>query len=72
MIKPVKFQRETRLIEIPLCLVFTIIFFVLCNTGSVIDRVEAAFLMVLFVMFIGYTIYMAKKGEEFDKEENEE
>ena len=72
IIKPVRFQRETRLIEIPLCLLFTIIFLVLCNTGEIINRIEAGILVVLFMLFIGYTIYMAKKGEEFDKEDNEE
>ena len=70
MIKPVKFQRETRLIELPLSLIFTVIFIIFSNTGCVIDRFEAAILMVLFIGFIGYTIYMAKKGEEFDKEDN--
>lgn len=34
IIRPVKFQRETRLIEIPMCLVITIIFAALCNIDN--------------------------------------
>lgn len=68
-IKSVKFQRETRLIEIPMCLLFTIIFMVFCNTGAGISRPEAIALIVLFVMFIGYTIFMAMKGEKFDSKD---
>lgn len=72
MIRPMKFQRETRLIEIPVCLLITIIFTVFCNTSGIIQKNEALILIVLFVLFIGYTIFMAKNGEKFDKEENTE
>ncbi len=69
MIRPVKFQRETRLIEIPICLAITIIFAIFCNTNGQISRIEAAILIVLFIMFIIYTIFMGKKGKAFDKDE---
>ena len=36
LIKPVKFQKETRLIEIPICLIVTIIFAIFCNTSGTI------------------------------------
>lgn len=72
IVNPVKFQKETRIIEIPLCLVFTLIFCILANTGAMITRGEAGILLALFVGFIIYTIVMAKKGEEFDKEDGEE
>lgn len=68
-IKSVKFQRETRLIEIPMCLVITIIFMILCNTGEGISRPESIVLMVLFLMFIIYTIFMGIKGEKFDSKD---
>ena len=71
IIKPLKFKRETRIIEIPICAVITIIFAILCNTGGQISRQEAVILVILFLMFIIYTIVMAKKGEEFDKEDDE-
>lgn len=67
VIMPVKFQRETRLIEIPLSLIFTIVFAIICNTSLGITKKEAIFLIVLFIMFILYTIFMAAKGESFDK-----
>lgn len=68
MIKPIKFQRETRLIEMPMCLVITIIFMIFCNTSGTIQKSEAIILIILFIMFIIYTIIMGKKGEQFDKD----
>lgn len=68
MIKPVKFQKETRLFEIPMCLVFTVIFIVLCNTGGSINKVEAILLLLLFLLFIVYTIFMAKKQSSQEKQ----
>lgn len=61
IIKPVKFQKETRLIEIPLCLIITIIFAIFCNTSGTISRIEALILIFLFVLFIIYTIIMGKR-----------
>ena len=70
-IRPLTFKRETRLIEIPICLVLTIIFGVLCNTAGGISKTEAIVLIILFIMFIIYTIVMGIKGEKFDKEDDE-
>jgi len=72
IIRSIKFKRETRLIEIPMCLGISLLFVLLCNLGHDITRFDAGILIVLFVLFIVYTIIMAKKGEEFDKEEDEE
>lgn len=72
IINSIAFKRETRLIEIPMCLFITIVFMIVCNLGQDVSRVDAAFLAVLFVLFIIYTIIMAKKGEEFDKEDSQE
>lgn len=69
IIQPVKFQRETRLIEIPMCLAITIIFTIFCNTQGTISKLEAMSLIVLFVIFIIYTIIMGKKGEQFEKKD---
>ncbi len=70
VIKPVKFQRETRIIEIPMCLVITIIFMILCNLGMGISKVDSIILIGLFILFILYTIFMGIKGEQFDREDN--
>ncbi|MBE5805434.1 MAG: calcium/sodium antiporter [Clostridiales bacterium] len=71
MIKPVKFQRETRLIEIPICFIITIIFAIFSNVGGNITRIEAIILMVLFIVFICYTIFMGIKGEKFDSKDED-
>ena len=55
-IRTVRFQRETRLIEIPICLAITIIFTIFCNTDGIISQIEGIILIVLFLMFIIYTI----------------
>ena len=72
IIRAIKFKRETRLIEIPMCLGVSLLFVLLCNLGHDITRVDAGILIVLFVLFIVYTIIMAKKGEDFDKEDDDE
>mgnify|MGYP004526602569 FL=1 len=60
-IKPVVFQKETRLYEIPMCLLVTIILMIFCNTNGGISKIEASILLILFCAFIGYTIYMGKR-----------
>lgn len=72
IIRPIKFQRETRLIEIPMCLILTVIFIFLCNTGEGISRPEAMILIGLFIMFIAYTIFMGMKGEKFDNKDKKQ
>ena len=72
IIRSIKFKRETRLIEIPMCLGISVLFVLLCNLGHDITRFDAGILIVLFILFIVYTIIMAKKGEEFDKEDDDE
>lgn len=69
VIKSITFKRETRLIEIPICLIITIIFMILANIGQDITKVDAVILIVLFAMFIIYTIIMAFKGEKFDRKD---
>ena len=61
IIKPVVFQKETRLYEIPMCLIFTIILMCFCNSENGISRKEAIILLLLFCFFIGYTIFMGKR-----------
>ena len=70
IVKSIPFKRETRLIEIPICLFISITFLTICNIGQDVSRIDAGILVFLFIAFIIYTIVMAKKGEEFDKEDN--
>ena len=71
MIRPVKFQRETRLIEIPMCLLITILFMVLCNIDEGLSKVDSIILLITFAIFIGYTIFMGIKGEKFDSKDKQ-
>lgn len=66
IIRPVEFQKETKLIEIPTTLILTIIFMIICNTENAITREEALILIALFVIFVIYTIIMGKRGEKFN------
>lgn len=67
VIKNVKFQENTKKYEIPMCLIISIVFLILCNTGTGISRLDALLLLVIFIGFISYTIYMGLK--EQDQEE---
>lgn len=67
-LRRLKLKKETRYIEVPLCILYTIIFIILCNTGNMITRPEAVCLLVLFNIFIGYTVAMGIKGEKYDEE----
>ena len=67
-IRRLKLKKETRYIEVPLCILYTIIFIILCNTENMITRVEAIVLLVLFNLFIGYSVAMGIKGEKYDEE----
>jgi len=72
ILQPVLLKRETRLIEVPLCLAISVIFYYICNIGQDVTRVDGIILIGLFVLFIIYTIVMAFKGNEFDKEDETE
>ena len=67
-IRRLKLKRETRYIEVPACIVYTIMFWGMCNTQNMITRPEAIVLLVLFNIFIGYTVAMGIKGEKYDEE----
>lgn len=74
IISPLVFKKETRLFEIPFTIFATIMLFFLCINGSgehinIITREEGIILLVFCVLFIIYNLIMAKKGEEFDKED---
>lgn len=64
IITPIYFKTKTKLIEIPMCLFFTIIFVILCNLGKKISRIDSVILLLLFVFFIAYTIYIGKRNKE--------
>ena len=71
-INPIIFKKETKLIEIPICIGTSIVLLILANIGNSISRIDAIILIALFIAFICYTIMMAKKGEDFDEISEEE
>ncbi len=71
VIRPIKFQRETRIIELPLSLILTIIFWIICFSNNFISKAEGIFLLVLFLGFILYTIYMGLQGDKSEKKSQE-
>lgn len=66
IIKSVTFQKETRYYEIPMCLFFTVILTIFCNSQNSISRIEAMILLLLCILFIGYTILMGRKESKKD------
>lgn len=70
-LRPIIFKKETKQIELPMCLIFTVIFMILCNIGQDVSRADAIILLVLFIGFIAYTIYMAKKNKDEEIVETE-
>lgn len=72
-INPIEVKKETKFIEIPICLAITVIFMIVCNIKHGISRVEGMFLIFLFALFIIYTIFMAfRENKEEKVEEGEE
>lgn len=71
IITPIYFKSKTKLIELPMCLFFTVIFALFCNIGLEISRIDAVILIIFFLFFISYTIYIGKKNKE-DYENNEQ
>ncbi len=61
-ISPVKFQKTTTHIEIPMCFVITLVFLSISNTNRTLSFLDGIILLILFVGFICYTLYVAKKG----------
>lgn len=63
IISSIKFQKQTKLIEIPICLFITLIFTLFCNTSNKLDRLESIILLILFVLFIMYTVFIGLKNK---------
>ena len=66
-VRPIPFKKATIKFEIPICLGVTILLFVLANTGKTITRFESLMLLGSFLIFIIYTIILAKKSKGKDK-----
>lgn len=64
IIRPVKFQQQTKWIENPLSIILTMIFCIMCNINQDINRTEGTLLIILFILFLIYTVVMGIKSQK--------
>lgn len=64
IIRPVTFKRQTKLVENPISIIFSIIFLIICNVNSDISRKDGLILIILFILFLIYTIYMGVRSQK--------
>lgn len=64
IIKPVKFQQQTKWIENPLSIILTMIFCIMCNINQDINRTEGTLLIILFILFLIYTVVIGIKSQK--------
>lgn len=67
VIVPLAVQKSTRMIEIPYMIAITVFFGVLGYTGEMVTRVEGGILWIAFLIYLGYLLWMAKKGKEHNE-----
>ena len=70
MINPLIFKKQTKVFENPITMFATmlLLFFSNNNNENIITKQEGIILIGFSVLFIIYNMIMAKKGEEFDRE----
>ena len=54
LIHPVKFHKQTKLIENPMSIILTLIFVLMCNINQDISRIEGIILLIFFIAFLIY------------------
>ena len=64
LIHPVKFHKQTKLIENPMSIILTLIFVLMCNINQDISRIEGIILLIFFIAFLIYTIVIGKKTKD--------
>ena len=64
LIRPIKFQEQTKWIENPISIIFTLFFLLICNTNQNITRFEGIILICLFILFLLYTILITKRNQQ--------
>ncbi|MDR0913848.1 MAG: calcium/sodium antiporter [Oscillospiraceae bacterium] len=62
VIKPIIVGKQTKRFDLPLSLVYMVAFAVLCNLGGeLIGLPKSVVLLVMFAVFVAYSIFMGKK-----------
>ena len=72
IVKDIRLKRETRLVDIPICLYITVIFMMICNIGNSITRSQGFYLIVLFIFFIIYTFILSKTETESETQSKQQ
>lgn len=67
VITTVAVQKSTIWIEIPYMMVITVLLLVLGKSGNQITFSEGVILWVVFLLYLGYLFYCAKKNKEEDR-----
>ncbi|MBQ7927040.1 MAG: calcium/sodium antiporter [Lachnospiraceae bacterium] len=62
-------QKSTVMVEIPFMIAITVILIGMGKTGGQISRLEGVILWVLFLAYLTYLFFLARKGKEEDVEE---
>lgn len=72
ILRPINFEKQTKYIDIPISIIAGIAILIMGNTvfinDNLISRVDGIILLVMFTMFIAYTIYMSKHNPESSTE----
>lgn len=72
IVKDISLKRETKLVDIPICLYITVIFMMICNIGNSITRSQGFYLIVLFIFFIIYTFILSKTETESETQSKQQ
>lgn len=68
ILRPINFEKQTKYIDIPISIIAGIAILIMGNrvfsNDNFISRVDGIILLVMFAMFIAYTIYMSKHNLE--------
>ncbi len=71
LIVNVAIQKSTLFVEMPFMMVITVILIFMGMTGGCISRLEGCIMWVLFIVYLAYLFWMAKKGKQEDGEKEE-
>ncbi len=71
-ITSVALQKSTLMVEIPFMLAITVILIIMGMFGQDVNRFEGVILWVLFIAYLTYLYFLAKKGEQSDYEATED
>lgn len=71
IIRPVAFKKETKFVDVPMCLFVTVLFMFFCNLGGSVNFTDGLILFALFLLFLLYNIVVGKKLSNDSKDKSE-